>query len=188
MIRDMADPPRERPSDPAVPADATADSRARRDREARRLQELIDFGEGRLDLPVLDAAGIADILRASHRIAMIGASSNPARPSNDVFGFLRGAGYDVVPVSPTETEVDGVPAFPTLADAVAATGPFDIVDVFRRAEFCPDHAREAVAAGARCLWLQLGIVSAEAARIALAGGLSVVMDRCTKIEVARLGR
>ncbi|MBI3752322.1 MAG: CoA-binding protein [Chloroflexi bacterium] len=184
----MADPPRDDLPNGGGAPDAAADSRARREREAKRVQELIDFGEGRLDVPVLDAAGIADILRSSHRIAMIGASSNPARPSNDVFGYLRHAGYEVVPVSPTETEVDGVTAYPTLADAVAATGPFDIVDVFRRAEFCPDHAREAVAAGASCLWLQLGIVSAEAARIALDGGLSVVMDRCTKIEVARLGR
>ena len=184
----MADAPREAVPDAGVTFDAAADSRARREREARRLQELIDFGEGRLDVAVLDAAGIAELLRSSHRIAMIGASSNPARPSNDVFGYLRSAGYDVVPVSPTESEVDGVTAYPTLAEAVAATGPFDIVDVFRRAEFCPDHAREAVAAGARCLWLQLGIVSAEAARIAMDGGLSVVMDRCTKIEVARLAR
>jgi predicted CoA-binding protein len=137
---------------------------------------------------VLDQAGIAELLRSSRRIAVIGASSNPMRPSNDVFRYLRRAGYDAVPVSPTETEVDGVAAFATLAEAVAATGPFDIVDVFRRAEFCPDHAREAVAAGARCLWLQLGIVSVEAAEIALAGGLQVVMDRCTKVEVGRLGR
>lgn len=119
---------------------------------------------------------------------MIGASSNPMRPSNGVFRSLRRAGYDAVPVSPTETEVDGVRAYPTLAEAVAATGPFDIVDVFRRAEFCPAHAQEAVAAGARCLWLQLGIVSVEAAEIALRGGLQVVMDRCTKVEVARLPR
>jgi predicted CoA-binding protein len=110
------------------------------------------------------------------------------RPSNDVFRALRRAGYDAVPVSPTESEVDGVAAYPTLAEAVAATGPFDIVDVFRRAEFCPAHAREAVEARARCLWLQLGIVSVEAAEIAFAGGLQVVMDRCTKVEVARLGR
>jgi len=137
---------------------------------------------------VLDQAGIAELLRTSHRIAVIGASSNPLRASNDVFRALRRAGYDAVPVSPTETAVDGVPAHPTLADAVAATGPFDIVDVFRRAEFCPAHAHEAVAAKARCLWLQLGIVSVEAAQVALAGGLQVVMDRCTKVEVARLGR
>jgi predicted CoA-binding protein len=168
--------------------DAAADSRARREREAQRLQELIAFGEGRLRIPVLDMAGIAELLRSSHRIAMIGASSNPTRPSNGVFRYLRAVGYDVVPVSPTETAVEGVAAFPTLAEAVAATGPFDIVDVFRRAEFCAEHAREAVAAGARCLWLQLGIVSVAAAEIALAGGLELVMDRCTKVEHVRLIR
>ncbi|HEX5240688.1 MAG TPA: CoA-binding protein, partial [Candidatus Limnocylindrales bacterium] len=80
----------------------------------------------------------------------------------------------------------GRPVYPTLAEAVEATGAFDIVDVFRRAEFCAEHAREAVAIGARCLWLQLGIVSAEAGRIALEGGLSLVMDRCIKVEHARL--
>jgi hypothetical protein len=69
---------------------------------------------------------------------------------------------------------------------VAATGPITIVDVFRRADACPEHAREAVEAGARCLWLQLGVVSAEAARIARAAGLDVVMDRCTLIEHDRL--
>jgi predicted CoA-binding protein len=89
-------------------------------------------------------------------------------------------------VNPKERDVLGVPAFRTLGEAVEATGPVDIVDVFRRAEFCPGHAREAVAVGARCLWLQLGIVSAEAARIARAGGLAVVMDRCTQIERGRL--
>ena len=117
---------------------------------------------------------------------MIGASSNPLRPSNDVFHYLRAVGYDVVPVNPGESEIDGVPCYATLAEAVAATGPVDMVDVFRRAELCPPHAREAVAAGATCLWLQLGIVSAEAGAIAAAAGLSVVMNRCTKIEHARL--
>lgn len=117
---------------------------------------------------------------------MIGASSNPLRPSNGVFRYLRAVGYDVVPVNPGETAVEGVPSYPTLAAAVTATGPFELVDVFRRAERCPAHAREAVAAGATCLWLQLGIVSAEAASIAASAGLSVVMDRCTKIEHARL--
>jgi hypothetical protein len=80
----------------------------------------------------------------------------------------------------------GVPAFPTLAEAVAATGPFDLVDVFRRSELCVPHAREAVEAGAACLWLQLGVVNWEAARIAHDGGLSVVMDRCTAIEHRRI--
>jgi predicted CoA-binding protein len=137
-------------------------------------------------VPVLDDGGVAEVLRTTHRIAMIGASSNPLRPSNGVFRYLRAVGYDVVPVNPGETSVEGVTCYPTLAEAVAATGPFELVDVFRRAELCPPHAHEAVAIGARCLWLQLGIVSAEAAAIASAGGLSVVMDRCTKVEHARL--
>lgn len=117
---------------------------------------------------------------------MIGASANPLRPSNGVFRYLRAVGYDVVPVNPGETEIDGVPCYPTLAEAVAVTGPVELVDVFRRAELCPPHAHEAAAVGASCLWLQLGIASAEAARIAAAAGLSVVMDRCTKVEHARL--
>jgi predicted CoA-binding protein len=95
-------------------------------------------------------------------------------------------GYEVVPVNPAETEIVGLPCYPTLSAAVAATGPVDLVDVFRRPELCVPHAEEAVAVGARCLWLQLGIVNLEAARIAHAGGLAVVMDRCTKVEHARL--
>ena len=100
--------------------------------------------------------------------------------------YLVDQGLDCVPINPNERQVLGIPAFPTLAEAVAATGPFDMVDVFRRAEACPPHAGEAVATGARCLWLQLGIVSWDAARIAHDGGLSVVMDRCTKIEWRRI--
>jgi predicted CoA-binding protein len=126
-------------------------------------------------------------LRATHRIAVIGASSDPARPSHGVFGYLVGQGLDCVPVNPNEHEVLGVPAFTTLAEAVAATGPFDMVDVFRRPDLCVPHAVEAVAAGARVLWLQLGVVNWEAARVARAGGLEVVMDRCTAIEWRRIG-
>ena len=151
------------------------------------LKNLLDFQEGRLDVAVLDDAEIAELLRTARRIAVIGASSRPTRPSNGVLRYLVAVGYDVVPVHPNEKVVEGMTCYPTLADAVAATGPVDIVDVFRRAEACPVHAREAVDVGARCLWLQLGIVSADAARIAHAGGLEVVMDRCTKIEHARLG-
>jgi predicted CoA-binding protein len=167
------------------PADGldSADVRAA---DAVRIQELIDFQDGRLDADVLDDAEIADLLRISRRIAVIGASSKPHRASNGVLRFLVRAGYDVVPVHPNEKVVEGLTCYRTLGDAVAATGPVDIVDVFRRAEFCPGHAREAVAVGARCLWLQLGIVSAEAARVARAGGLAVVMDRCTQIERGRL--
>ena len=113
---------------------------------------------------------------------MIGASSNPARPSFAVFRYLVMNGYDCVPVNPNERDVQGRPAFRTLVEAAEATGPFDIVDVFRRSELCDAHAREAVAIGAGCLWLQIGVVNWEAASIAAAGGLSVVMDRCTAIE------
>jgi predicted CoA-binding protein len=117
---------------------------------------------------------------------MIGASSNPGRPSYGVMQALLRAGYEVIPVNPRETEIEGLPCHPSLEAAVAAAGPVDLVDVFRRPDQCVEHAREAVAVGARCLWLQLGIANAEAARIAHEGGLSVVMDRCTIIEHRRL--
>lgn len=147
---------------------------------------MLDFHEGRLDVPVLDAHGISELLRTSRRIAVIGASSRPSRPSNEILRYLVAVGYDVVPVHPREREVEGLTCYPTLAAAVEATGPVDIVDVFRRAEACPEHAREAVAVGARCLWLQLGIVSADAARIASAAGLEVAMDRCIMVDHRRL--
>jgi predicted CoA-binding protein len=137
-------------------------------------------------VPLLDDAGIAEVLRSARRIAVIGASSRLGRPSLNVFRTLVAAGYDVVPVNPREQDVDGVPAFPDLRSAVDATGPVDVVDVFRRAELCVPHAVEAVDVGASCFWLQLGIVNLEAARIAREGGLSVVMDRCTAIELRRL--
>lgn len=101
--------------------------------------------------------------------------------------YLLRAGYDCVPINPNAREIHGRRCYPTLADATDTSGPFDVVDVFRRSELCPPHAVEAVAARARCLWLQLGIVSWEAAAIAHAGGLAVVMDRCTEIEHRRLG-
>jgi predicted CoA-binding protein len=156
------------------------------DRE--RARDILDLEEGRGPVSLLDDAGIERVLRATRRIAVIGASSDPVRPSFGVFGDLFRAGFDCVPVNPNEQDVMGVAAFPTLADAVHATGPVDLVDVFRRSELCAPHALEAVAVGARCLWLQLGIVNWEAARIAHDGGLAVVMDRCTAIELRRLGR
>lgn len=147
---------------------------------------LIAVQEGRSPVPLLDDSGIRDLLRSWPRIAIIGASANPGRPVHGVMGTLIRAGYDVVLVSPASAEIDGMPCYPTLAEAVRATGPVDLVDVFRRSEDCAPHAREAVEAGARCLWLQQGIANAEAGRIAHAAGLSVVMDRCTAIEHWRL--
>jgi len=136
---------------------------------------------------VLDDAGIATVLRATRRIAVIGASSDPGRPSFGVFRYLLAEGFDAVPINPNERSVLGVPAFRSLAEAVEATGLFELVDVFRRSELCVPHAVEAIAAGAHCLWLQQGVVNWEAAVIAARGGLSVVMDRCTAIEWRRIG-
>jgi uncharacterized protein len=147
---------------------------------------LIAVQEGRFPLPLLDDDGIRMLLESHPRIAVVGASANPDRPSFGVMRTLRRAGYDIVPVSPAVEEIDGMRCFPTLADAVRETRPVDIVDVFRRPDRCAEHAREAVAVGARCLWLQQGIANEEAARIAHDAGLSVVMDRCTAIEHARL--
>ncbi|HEY7936227.1 MAG TPA: CoA-binding protein [Candidatus Limnocylindrales bacterium] len=147
-----------------------------------RARAMLDLEEGRGTVRILDEAGIAVVLGRARRIAVIGASANPARPSFAVFRYLLMHGYECVPVNPNERDVLGQPAFRTLVEAADATGPFDIVDVFRRSELCVPHAEEAVATGSGCLWLQLGVVSWEAAAIAAAGGLSVVMDRCTAIE------
>jgi predicted CoA-binding protein len=158
--------------------------RERRDRD--RARDFLALHEGPRPVPVLDDAAIGALLRSTRRIAIVGASDDPDRPSYDVFRYLRDEGLDCVPVNPNVGEVLGVAAFASLGEAVTATGPFDVVDVFRRSELCADHAHEAVEAGARCLWLQLGVVSWEAARIAHDGGLAVVMDRCTAIERRRL--
>lgn len=151
------------------------------------MEGLFDLAEGRSPVAVLDDPGIAALLRTARRIAVVGASADPGRPSHGVLRYLVDHGYDCVPINPNTPAVLGVPSYPTVVEAVAATGPFDIVDVFRRSELCVPHAEEAVAIGARCLWLQLGVVNWEAARIAAAAGLSVVMDRCTAIEVRRIG-
>lgn len=151
-----------------------------------RTAAFLDLAEGRGPVPVLDDAGIEAVLRAAHRIAVIGASDDVSRPSHTVFRYLVHNGFECVPVNPNLRDVLGVPAFRTLAEAVAETGPIDIVDVFRRSEFCDAHAHEAVEAGVRCLWLQLGVVNWAAARIAYDGGLAVVMDRCTAIEWRRI--
>jgi predicted CoA-binding protein len=124
------------------------------------------------------------LLESSTTIAMVGASSKPDRPSNSVFRILLEAGFRVVPVSPRETEVLGVRAVASLA---ALTEPVDIVDVFRRPEETPGIADEAVAVGARALWLQLGIANEDAAARAGAAGLTAVMDLCLGETVRRLG-
>ena len=151
--------------------------------DERLTEEILDLQEGRGAVRVATGAEARGILRAARRIAVVGASADPSRPSNDVMATLLAAGYDCVPINPAAPEVLGRPAYPDLAAATAATGRFDIVDVFRRPEHTPEVARAAVAAGAGALWLQLGIVSWEAAQIASEARMPVVMDRCTAIEL-----
>jgi predicted CoA-binding protein len=121
----------------------------------------------------------AEILAQARTIAVVGASPKPDRPSHGVMRYLLEQGYRCIPVRPRGCdEVLGVPCVRALAEIEE---PIDLVDVFRRPEACPDVAIEAVAAGARSLWLQLGIVSPEARRIAEAAGIDYVEDECTKI-------
>ena len=120
-----------------------------------------------------------EILAEARTIALVGASPNPERPSNQVMRYLLDVGYRVIPVRPLDCdEVHGVPCVATLADVGE---PIDLVDVFRRPEFCGGHAREAVAAGAKALWLQVGIESAEARRLTEDNGLDYVENACTMV-------
>jgi predicted CoA-binding protein len=130
-------------------------------------------------------AKLRALLKSTRTIALVGASPKPNRASHGVMAFLQRAGYRVIPVNPTAagTTILGETVAANLTDIKE---PIDMVDVFRRAEDTPDVAREAVAAGAKSLWLQLDIVNDESAKIATEGGLDVVMDRCTAIEVGRL--
>ncbi len=126
-----------------------------------------------------------EILRESKTIALVGASPNPSRPSHGVMRYLLAQGYRVIPVRPADCDdVLGVPCVQTLADI---DEPIDLVDVFRRLEHTPQHAQEAVEAGAKALWLQLGIVSPEARRIATEAGLDYVEDLCTAVIHRNLG-
>ncbi len=129
-------------------------------------------------------AQLADVLASATTIAIVGASSNPERPSYAIMRQLQQAGYVVIPVNPREAEVLGEKAYASLADIPVAV---DIVDVFRRAEDTPGIADEAAAIKATTLWLQTGITSEEAAARGRAGGLLVVMDACIGATHHRLG-
>ena len=154
--------------------------------DRQRAADMLDLQEGRGRVPVLEGSAPSELLGRAQRIAVVGASSSPDRPSYGVMRYLLSQGYDCVPINPNVSEVHGRPAFPTLEDAVADGGPFDIVDVFRRSELTVPIAEAAVRTGSRALWLQLGVVNWEAARIASEAGLDVVMDRCTAIDHRKL--
>ena len=116
-------------------------------------------------------------------IAIVGLSANWWRPSFFAAKYLKDHGYRIIPVNPNYDEILGEKCYPKAEDIPEAV---DVVDVFQRAEVTPDIARTAVDIGAKVLWLQLGVVNQQAATIALEAGLEVVMDRCIKIEHARL--
>lgn len=130
-----------------------------------------------------DVAGLTRILAQSRTIAVVGLSANWYRPSYFAAKYLQEHGYRVIPVNPNYTEVLGERCYPSVA---AIPEPVDVVDAFRKADEMPALAREAVAKGARVLWMQLGVRNEAAARIASEAGLDVVMDRCMKIEHARI--
>lgn len=132
---------------------------------------------------VTDDAGLRRILDSHKVIAMVGLSPKEDRPSHIVARYLMAHGYTVIPVNPGQREILGQPCYPDLKSIPVKV---DMVDVFRNAADVPPIAADAIAIGAQSLWLQLGIVNQAAADEASAAGLDVVMDRCPKIEHARL--
>ena len=128
-------------------------------------------------------AELRRILKTNHTIAVVGLSADWYRPSYFAAKYMQEHGFRIIPVNPKYDEILGEKCYPNLK-AIPET--VDIVDVFRKPDDCVPIAQDAVAIGAKVLWLQLGVVNEEAARVAEAGGLEVVMDRCVKIEYARL--
>ncbi len=128
---------------------------------------------------------LASILTSTKRIALVGASAKPDRPSYGVMQFLLRHGYEVTPVNPAlaGTEIHGRKVAATLEEAA----PFDMVDLFRRPSEVLEPVREAIRLGAKTVWMQLGVVNEDAAREARDAGLAVVMNRCPAIEMPRLG-
>jgi len=133
-----------------------------------------------------DVDTLRRLLQTCRRIAVVGVSRDWNRPSHFVAKYLIEHGYTVIPVNPKYEEVLRRPCYPDLASAHRAQGPIDVVDCFRRSSDIEPIARDAIAIGAHCLWMQLGVVNEAAAALARAASLEVVMDRCMKIEHARL--
>lgn len=131
-----------------------------------------------------DSDDLRRIMREAKTVAVVGASANPMRPSYGVWDYLRSAShYELYLVNPTVSEIDGTPVYPSLADLPVVP---DMVDVFRRQSELPSVLRDSVAVGAKTLWLQQGLWDEQLARDGVAAGLQVVMDRCLKVDYARL--
>ncbi len=129
-----------------------------------------------------DAEVVTRILNTARRIAVVGLSSDPQKASSYVASYLRYAGYEVIPVNPKAREIQGYPCYPSLA---AVPAPIDLVDIFRPGAECPGIVEEAIAAGAKAVWMQLRVISLDAAARAVRAGLDCVMDLCVKMEHGR---
>jgi predicted CoA-binding protein len=132
----------------------------------------------------MDTATLQRILKETRTVAIVGVSPDPSRPSNEVWNYLKAASdYTLYLVNPTISEVDGTTVYPSLADLPVVP---DLVDVFRRHEFLPGVLQDAIDVGAKTLWLQQGLWHEQVARDGEAAGMQVVMDRCLKVDHARL--
>lgn len=127
-----------------------------------------------------------DLIARSKTVAMVGASANPLRPSYTVFSYLRTrTPFDVSPINPALTEIDGIKAYPSLEAYAAEKGAPDIVNVFRKPSELVAVTRDAIDAGAKAIWFQYGVINEDAIKLADEAGLDVVVDRCLKVESAR---
>ncbi|MBV8946863.1 MAG: CoA-binding protein [Solirubrobacterales bacterium] len=131
------------------------------------------------------AQAIRQVLTETHAWAVVGCSPDPRRDSHRIARMLQGRGFRVIPVNPRVESLLGERCYPTLRD-IPATEQIDVVDIFRRADRAGAHVDEAIAVGARAVWMQLGVIDEAAARRALDAGLLVVMNRCPAIELPRL--
>jgi len=136
-------------------------------------------------MPIEDDTAIETILRNARTIAVVGASPKPGRDSGTIAAFLAAKGYTIIPVNPAYKEVLGTRCYP---DLTSIGSPVDIVDIFRNPEEVLPIIDEAIAIGAKTVWMQLGVVNAEAAKKAEQAGLQVIMDRCIAVDYRRLVR
>ena len=133
-----------------------------------------------------DRARVTEILRSARRVAVVGLSPKPERPSHGVASYLQRAGYTIIPVRPTGREILGEPVQPDLR-AAASTGPIDIVDIFRRSEYVPALLDDLLTIRPRLVWMQVGVRDDGTAERLEAAGIPVVMDRCLAVDHYSLG-
>ncbi len=135
-----------------------------------------------------DRARLAELVGNARRIAVVGLSRKPDRPSHAVAAYLQGAGYTIIPVNPAGGVTLGEPVYPNLRSAGAAAGPIDIVNIFRRSEYIPALLEQLLEVRPQLVWMQVGVRHAEVARKLEEAGIAVVMDRCLAVDHQFLGR